>query len=112
MYCTKRIGENISLKVRRECSLLREQFLEYYFLGQNLYYVEGDTLHIIQSKMRYGIMDHSLFTHWVFDEQWLSNDDMLSMLEEELMSVQKFTLPSVFLAECNERKKRYQSLYF
>ena len=108
MYCRKRIGYNFSYKVRRYVSLLREKFIDYYLLGQNLYYVKGDTLHIIYSKTRYGIMDHSLFTHCVFVGQWLSNDGMLSMLEEELMSVQNFTLPSEFLAEYNKRKKRYK----
>ena len=41
----------------------------------------------------------------LFDGKWLSNDDILSTMEEKLMSIENITIPLLFLAECNERRK-------
>ena len=95
-YCNRRIGENLACKIKRIVNGSMESFADYYFDSQNLFYVEENTLHIIHPLNRNGSMDTSLFTKWMFNGRWITTEDLLLKIDEELLSVENFSLPTIF----------------
>ena len=112
IYCTRRIGENPSCKVRRIFHPSGEIFKDYYFKGQNLYFVKDNTLFLIRPHGRSGTFSGPLFTHWYYNGQWQSKERMLDIVDEKLLNIDSYSLPTVYLNDSCERRVMYSCLYY
>ena len=112
IYCTRKIGENLSCKVRRISHPHGEIFKDYYFKGQKLYFVKDNTLFLIHPHGRSGTFSGSLFTHWYYNGQWQSKERMLDIVDEELLNIDSYSLPTVYLNNSCERRVKYSCLYY
>ena len=112
IYCTKRIGENLTCKVQRVESMCGETFQDYYFSGQNLFYVEENVLYIVHPFGGHGTMLSALFNEWFYNGQFVTTDEMLCIVNEGLSSVNAFTLPDVFGNETCQHEIYYPCSHY
>ena len=71
------------------------------------FYVENGFLHIINPKHCNGKIKTSLFTEWMYNGKWMTTQELLLQINEELESVNTFSLPQKFnnFSEENYKKK-------
>ena len=106
-YCDRRIGENVTCIIERVICESDELFSDYYFELQCLFYVKDGFLYIINPKHCSGKMKTSLFTEWMYNGKWMTTQQLLLQINEELESVNTFSLPQKFnnFSEENYKKK-------